>query len=565
VKFTKIFRILTLAAIVSLLLLVIPATPALAAYDYDIELDPEEGEIGDTIDIDGNDWPESNYPPYPAEPDIEEVDIYFSIQEAEEGDEVGTSTSDEVRTYQRVKTGYDVEEDGDFSTSFKVPTRLSTGTDDEDVHGGTYYVYVTMANSDDIKAVAEFTVIAGEITLDPNEDVVGTEVEITGEYFSDGEDLTVEYDDDEIDIEEGDTSSDSDGEFTCSILIPESTAGDHTITVTGDEGSKAEATFTVEPEITVDPTSGAPGDTISVTGTGFGGDYYIDILLNVLVVSDETDKTDEDGSFATSFEVPDMDEGSYNLRVDDKHGHSAETDFTIYTAPEVNVTPVTSLASPGYVGMDITISGVGFEPSRPITVTYATVPVTVATTNSTPDGTFIATFEVPPSEAGAHTITASDGTNSIQVLFYMESEAPSTPQPLLPETGTRAPALAEFSWGAVTDDSPPVTYTLQVATNENFTAGSLVINEEGLTSLTYTITEEDRLEPRSQEEPYYWRVRAVDAASNESPWSTPGTFDVGGFGISLPSWQIHLWWGLGVLGAIFLGYWIGKRRAAYSY
>ncbi len=560
-KFTKIFRILTLAAVVSLLLLVIPATPALAAYDYDIELDPEEGEIGDTIDIDGNDWPESDYPPYPAEPDIEEVDIYFSIQEAEEGDEVGTSTSDEVRTYQRVKTGYDVEEDGDFSTSFKVPTRLSTGTDDEDVHGGTYYVYVTMANSDDIKAVAEFTVIAGEITLDPNEDVVGTEVEITGEYFSDKEDITVEYDIDDIDIESGDNSSDSDGEFTCSILIPESTAGSHTITVTGDEGSEAEATFTVEPEITVDPTSGVPADVISVTGTGFGDETDIDIILETYVVG--SGETNEYGSFDASFEVPDIDEGSYDIRVEDYDGNEVEAVFTVNIATEVNITPVTSQASPGYVGMDITISGVGFEPNYPITITYATAPVTVATTTSTPDGTFIATFEVPESEAGAHTITASDGTNSLQVLFYMESEAPPIPQPLLPEMDTKAPALAEFSWEDVTDDSLPVTYTLQVATDEDFTAGSIVLNEAGLTDLEYTITEEDKLDPRKQEDPYYWRVQAIDGASNESGWSAPGSFYMGG--ITLPNWGVHLWWGLGVVGAIFLGYWIGKRRAAYLY
>jgi len=234
-------------------------------------------------------------------------------------------------------------------------------------------------------------------------------------------------------------------------------------------------------------------------------------------------------------------------------------------ATEVNITPVTSLASPGHVGTSITISGVGFEPNYPITVTYATTPVTVATTTSTPEGTFIATFEVPQSEAGAHTITASDGTNSLQVLFYMESEAPPIPQPLLPEMDTKAPALAEFEWEDVTDDSLPVTYTLQVATDEDFTAGSIVVNEAGLTDPDYTITGEDRLDPRKQEEPYYWRVKAIDAASNESQWSTPGTFYVGGFGIAWPSWRIHLWWGLGVVGAIFLGYWIGKRRAAYLY
>ena len=555
-KFTKIFRILTLAAVVSLLLLVIPATPALAL-DYDIELDPDEGEIGDRFYVRGEDWPPSNYG---VEPNIiKAVDIYFSRDEADEGDEI----DDEVLNYEDLGSD-EIDDDGDFSKRVTVPAELEDGDEDEVVHGGTYYVYVTMEGDDEIEAVAEFKVIAGEITLDSTEGVVGTEVEITGEYFADNEDLTVEYDDEEIDIIDGDTSSDGDGDFTCSILIPASTAGDHTITVSGDEGSQASDSFTVEPEITVDPTSGVPGDTISVSGTGFGGDYGIDILFETYVVED-TGETNEYGSFDASFEVPAVDEGTYNLKVDDKHGHSVETDFTVNVATEVNVTPVTSQTSPGYVGMDVTISGVGFEPSHPITVTYATTPVTVATTNSTPDGTFIATFEVPPSEAGAHTITASDGTNSLQVLFYMESEAPPTPQPLLPEMDTRAPALAEFSWESVTDDSLPVTYTLQVATDEDFIAGSIVVNEPGLTATGYTITEEDRLEPRSQEEPYYWRVRAVDAASNESPWSTPGTFYVGGFGITLPSWRIHLWWGLGVVGAIFLGYWIGKRRAAYSY
>ncbi|UCH00662.1 MAG: hypothetical protein JSU78_01450, partial [Deltaproteobacteria bacterium] len=56
-------------------------------------------------------------------------------------------------------------------------------------------------------------------------------------------------------IESGDDETDGDGEFASIILIPESTAGVHTVTVIVD-GTEVEAEFTVEPEIIIDPTSG---------------------------------------------------------------------------------------------------------------------------------------------------------------------------------------------------------------------------------------------------------------------------------------------------------------------
>ena len=43
-RISKLFRIVALATILSLLVVAIPATPALA-YDYDIDLDPDTGEI----------------------------------------------------------------------------------------------------------------------------------------------------------------------------------------------------------------------------------------------------------------------------------------------------------------------------------------------------------------------------------------------------------------------------------------------------------------------------------------------------------------------------------------
>jgi len=148
----------------------------------------------------------------------------------------------------------------------------------------------------------------------------------------------------------------------------------------------------------------------------------------------------------------------------------------------------------------------------------------------------------------------------------MESTPPPVPEPILPETDVKAATPVHFTWEEVTDKSLPVIYTLQVAVDDDFTIASIIREKKGLIDPEYTLTEAEKLEPRKKETPYYWRVKAIDSASNESAWSTPTSFYTGGgFGIALPSWRIHLWWGIGVAAAIAFGYWIGRRRAAYSY
>jgi len=550
-KYNKVFRILALAVIFSLLMIVIPAAPALAAYDYDIALVPDEGEIGDTIDIDGTDWPESvedttDVPSY--------VDIYFSSQEAGIGDDI----DDEVTTYQRVKTGVVVGTNGDFSTSFNVPTRLSTGTDDEDVHGGTYYVYVTTYKttvSKDIRAFAEFTVIAAEITLDTDEGPVGTGVEITGKDFADREGITVEYDGDGIDIASGDDETDSNGDFETTILIPESIAGEHTITVTDESDNEAEAVFTVEPEITINPTSGTAGEQATVTGTGFAKGKDVTITFGGDEVG--TDETDTYGSFEATFTVPPVGPGTYDVTAEDGSNNEASAEFRITT--NISISPVTSQTSPGHVGTPVTISGTGFKANSDITITYTSEPVVFHITSGA-DGSFSYTFAVPPSPGGAHTITASDGTSSMQVTFFMESTPPPIPPPLLPLMGDKAKALAYFDWEDVKDDSMPVTYTLQIASDANFT--TILLEKTGLTTSEYTLTEAEKLESTKKEAPYYWRLRAVDAASNASGWTTPGTFYVGfAFGFpELKGWVLYGLIGAGVLLVFFLGLWVGRRR-----
>ena len=144
----------------------------------------------------------------------------------------------------------------------------------------------------------------------------------------------------------------------------------------------------------------------------------------------------------------------------------------------------------------------------------------------------------------------------------MESEVPPVPASLLPEVGVKAEQPVYFDWGDVTDTSG-VTYTLQLATAEDFTADSIVLEKKGLTDTEYTVTEEEKLPPVKEEAPYHWRVRAIDGASNASNWTGAGSFYVGFLWPKLGGWLLYLLMGIGGLLLLALGFWLGRRTAYY--
>ena len=544
-KYIKICCFLALS-IILVLLLSVSAIPSHAAGGF-ISLDPDEGKIGDRIEIDGGGY-DAN----------EAVCIYFSSDKADEGDDIDSK----VTAYERVVTA-STDADGDFirTYEFAVPDALTDGRDEEDVHGGDYYVYATYYHSEDIIAVATFTVIDGEIWLSPEEGTVGTEVEISGEGLRNNQKITAEYDGDEVDIISGDNETDSDGQFTCTIIIPESAIGNHVIAVIDESGNKPEAEFSVEPKITLDPTKQVAGGEVIVTGTGFDKRQTITITLD----GDKTPtapvilNANYRGSFTGSFLAPSL-ASQTTIKVEageaifDQIVNGAEAQLTILAG--IRLDPVTSPASPGYVGMELAVRGGGFIADAMVTITYSTdgetIPVTTARTSV--NGNFSVSFTVPPSLAGSHAITATDDTSTVTSTFTMESQAPPVPVLLLPKVADTAGAEAYFDWEDVTDPSG-VSYILQVASDADFT--TIVLKKEGLPRSEYTVTKEEKLES-TEKEAYYWKVKAVDGASNESEWALPRLFYVGFSWTSMPDWIWYTFYGLGVLLLVFLGFWVRK-------
>ena len=140
-------------------------------------------------------------------------------------------------------------------------------------------------------------------------------------------------------------------------------------------------------------------------------------------------------------------------------------------------------------------------------------------------------------------------------ILYQCTPTPALQQPT-PDITVEAPVF--FNWQSVSSLSPPISYTLQVATDLNFTG--IVLEKIDLADSEYLSLEEEELPELKQDAPYYWRVKAIDSASNESEWSAPGSFYVGS-SFSMPGWAIGILIGIAVIIVGFIAFRVGRRTA----
>lgn len=546
-RHSKIGYFLILGIILALLGLLSPG-PA-HALPKAIYLLPSKGKIGDWIGVNVY-----NFSPAKV------VDIYLSSDEAGIDDTIGR----QVTAYQHMVEDSTVGSTfgGTFASMrfFIVPDRLTDGEDKEDVHGGEYYVCATYPPSTTIVCAATFTVIDGEIEIDPEEGAVGSEVEISGEGLRPEQEISVEYDDAEVDIISGDRETDSLGQFLCNIIIPESVTGEHTVAVIDESGDRPEAEFSVKTKITLDPGEQAIGGVVAVSGTGFPEEEAITLTIGGRRVDTTPPSliTDDLGSFNCSFVVPFFDGcGERNVGAGDGEGVRL-ADAQLAVLAGITLSP-TSPSSPGHVGMKVTVRGIGFSAGADVVVTYAVdgeaIPVATAMTDDS--GKLSLSFAAPPSVAGSHAVTATDGVITLTSVFTMESQAPPMTRLLLPKIGGTLEAY--FDWEDVSDPSG-VSYTLQVASDGSFT--TILLEQSGLPQSEYAVAKGEKLASTKANAPYYWRVKAVDGASNEGGWSLSGLFYVGSSWLS--NWVWYVFCGLGVLLLVTIVFWLRRRRTGPS-
>ena len=201
------------------------------------------------------------------------------------------------------------------------------------------------------------------------------------------------------------------GSWQATIKIPVSTRGTHTINTEGltPADEVPDLTFTVIPEIGINPASGWVGTVITVRGTGFDS-----AETNIKVTYDDLPtktgiSADLTGSWQTSFSVPTSITGIHGIAAYGAVTPSAEvTEILFRVSPGMKLEMTT-----GYRGGTIHVSdklwvtGVGFQANEVgIRLTFDGNLVTSGI-SADAKGSWSTQLEIPPCTRGEHIVDAS--------------------------------------------------------------------------------------------------------------------------------------------------------------
>ena len=415
---------------------------------------------------------------------------------------------------------------GVFQSTLKIPDYTKSGTHTISLRG----------KAGTALADTQFIVLPMEIILNKWGGTVGTTVKAFCKGFYAGQKVSVQYYSTVDNREEVATATASDGgECTVDFTIPVSATGVHQIIATNENGDLAQVDFEIVPSLSINPPNGVVGDKVVVSGSGFPSNSEVSVALNGEKVAYA--QVYEKGNFDAIFNVPAIKSGTYTLEIEDSSRTKRWIDFTVDSRISLS-------KSNGEVGTKITITGTGFEGGGIIIFKYDTTEISWTVANES--GSFSYAINVPASIAGSHFITVTDGFNTKQAVFSIESEPPAVPNPLTPKSDTRVEAKVPFDWESVYDPSEPILYTLQISRDDSFFNPLLV--KKDLSQSQYVLTSQEALRPNRRFTHYYWRVRATDAASNIGDWSDPVPFQVEPTN-TLPQWAKYA---LGVVGFLMV-------------
>lgn len=428
---------------------------------------------------------------------------------------------------------------GTFSTTFEVPARTAPG----------YALIGVRGNLGNEIASDVFAVPVPEIRLSTWGGAVTTGITVTCRGFHASKPVTLYYYFDGEMVRLGVQNAGETGECNLRLDVPASPRGKHHIVASNEEGQSASAEFEIIPSVTVEPAIAAMGDKVTITATGFTADSEVEVGLYDQTVAYA--RSSSRGSFNAQFIVPVVKAGKYELEIKDFSG--------VVEWGELEITSRLSLSkTAGEVGAKIDVVGTGFEVRWLVTITYDSQPLTFANTDDT--GAFTTIITVPVGPGGAHFVTATDGTNTRQVVYSVEKEPPSVPVPLSPRRFASTTLPLTIDWESVYDVSQPLVYTLDIARLPD--ALRPVLRKSGLTASQYILTDRDALPPNRPGTYYYWRVQATDGAGNIGEWSEPVPFHIEPSD-TLPSWTRYIFIALQIAIAGVFGYsiWKGARGA----
>lgn len=280
------------------------------------------------------------------------------------------------------------DEFGSFSTSFAIPPALE----------GLYTITATDGASK--TAFDTFTLLGITMSINPVSGPVGTIVAVSGTQATSSGSVIISWNAIEIVT----VTAAEDGTYSYDLVVPVSEVGEHTIAVEDQQSTNTDAaTFTVEPKIVLSVEEGPVDTEVTVYGTGFAADAYVDIAYDTSLEVDDF-PTDSAGSFTATFIVPPSVAGIHTVTATDTSDLTVTSDATFTVIPAITISAVQ-----GPIGAEVTVTGTGFAGTSSITYMFGGIDVTPFVVPVTDEaGSFSASFVVPPIPAGTHTVSTTD-------------------------------------------------------------------------------------------------------------------------------------------------------------
>ena len=229
------------------------------------------------------------------------------------------------------------------------------------------------------------------------------------------------------------TTGNSDGSYSADLDIPDSVNGSHYVWVedTATAARARSGMVNVSAEADTDISSGLAGDTVEMTGTGYGNEQPVNVSMyfdnagswmynTTLIDYDDSIDSNEYGSWLATFDIPSpANYGTYKFNATDGY-NVAEVNFTVGASIVFSV-------DEGPEGTVVEITGRGYNSSvtlglGAVTWNGSVIPI-VGNTADITSGEFTLEVVVPSWGEGSWTLAVSDGTNQGSEDFEIDGVA----------------------------------------------------------------------------------------------------------------------------------------------
>lgn len=298
------------------------------------------------------------------------------------------------------------------------------------------------------------------------------------------------------------------------------------------------------PTITLSPTSGTAGTTVTITGQNFAsyaGDQ-VHIYFGSTEIAGSPITMPASGTFSHGFQVPDSAmAGRALVTIRDINGNQLGESAEFFVPQPL----ITLNKGGGFVGTKVIINGEGFLASQDIAFTYtgpSDTKISLGSTKANSIGKFDFAFDVPESTGKEHKVIATDAAgNEAEASFNV---IPSVV--LKPEAGAIGDSVVATGTGFGHNSRLSIDFDQrQVVTDKADANGSFRVNFNA---------------PDMQLQAY--TVTISDAEDNVAV--TSFTINAGKPSFIFPQWGVYAIIGLAAAALFLLGIWIG-RKYAYSY